>query len=149
MDATDHSFEGHCYCGGVGFVVTLPAGEKPVFTAYCHCDSCRRAHAAPLYHVVAVRADAFAVTRGADLLNDFQKDGGRIVRAFCNRCGTRVLNRFSTWRPGGHEIIAWFPNLLGEGVQQPMPAILRPHNTANAGECVLDREFLARFLEGV
>jgi hypothetical protein len=42
---------GHCYCGAIRFAVDIPEGDAPIFTAYCHCDSCRRAHAAPLYHV--------------------------------------------------------------------------------------------------
>ena len=28
---------GHCYCGAVTFEVHIPAGEAPIFTAYCHC----------------------------------------------------------------------------------------------------------------
>ncbi|MFT5435244.1 MAG: hypothetical protein ACI9OJ_005961, partial [Myxococcota bacterium] len=79
---------GHCYCGALQFKVRIPAGEQPIFSAYCHCDSCRRAHAAPLYHAVCVDADYFEVTSGAEHLEEFTKAGGRITRAFTRCCGT-------------------------------------------------------------
>ena len=41
---------GTCYCGGVKFGVTIDS-TKYVRALYCHCESCRRAHAAPLYQV--------------------------------------------------------------------------------------------------
>lgn len=57
---------GHCYCGAIQFAVHIPAGDQPIFTAYCHCDSCRRAHAAPLYHVACVDQSHFEITAGAE-----------------------------------------------------------------------------------
>jgi len=40
----DEMITGRCLCGGV----TFEAGPKPLWTALCHCDSCRRAASAPL-----------------------------------------------------------------------------------------------------
>jgi Paired amphipathic helix repeat len=42
---------GHCYCGAVVFSVAVPESERDAHCCYCHCDSCRRAHSAPLYQV--------------------------------------------------------------------------------------------------
>jgi hypothetical protein len=139
--------DGHCYCGAFRFTVAIPAGERPIFAAYCHCDSCRRAHAAPLYHVVCVEDSHFQVTKGHEFINEFKKAGGSIVRAFVTCCGTRVLNRFPSWRPGGRTPLVFFPNLLTDGGQNPLPELLRPTKHNRGQECVLDREFLAAFLE--
>lgn len=45
-------YHGQCYCGKVKFLVRNDA--YPTKAVYCHCESCRRAHAAPLYHVVYI-----------------------------------------------------------------------------------------------
>ncbi len=137
---------GHCYCGAIQFAVTIPAGERPIFTAYCHCDSCRRAHAAPLYHVACVDQSMFEITAGAEHLNEFTKPGGTITRAFCQLCGTRILNRFGAWKPGGRTPLAFFPNLLDEATQHDLPEALRPKKTNRPQECVLDVEMLQQQL---
>ncbi|MFT4622228.1 MAG: hypothetical protein ACI8PZ_000884 [Myxococcota bacterium] len=137
---------GHCYCGGIAYAVHIPEGAAPIFTAYCHCDSCRRAHAAPLYHVACVDESTFTLTRGADLLVEFHKPGGSITRAFCGRCGSRMLNRFGSWKPGGRVPVAFFPNTLDEAIQHDLPDALRPQKQNRPGECVLDLEMLRPLL---
>ncbi len=134
--------QGHCYCGAIEFRVRIPAGEAPIFTAYCHCESCRRAHAAPLYHVACVDEAHFELTSGAELLNEFTKPGGNITRAFCQTCGSRVLNRFGPWRPGGRVPIAFFPNLLRDADQSPYPEALKPTKVNRPEECVLYLDLL-------
>jgi hypothetical protein len=138
---------GHCYCGGVTFKVDIPAGDSPIFTAYCHCDSCRRAHAAPLYHVVCVDEAMFTLTGGAELIQEFKRHGRTITRAFCGTCGSRILNRFGNWRPGGRVPLAWFPNLLDEATQHALPEVLRPQRNNQPDECVLDWGFLQRVVQ--
>ena len=140
---------GHCdcgaiYCGAIGFEVRIPAGERPIFTAYCHCDSCRRAHAAPLYPVVCVEESMLALTSGAEALVAYQKPGASIVRAFCGVCGSRVLNRFPGGSPGGRVPVAFFPDLLRESDQRALPRALRPAKHNRPEECVLDEEMLRR-----
>ena len=138
---------GHCYCGTVSFEVSLAAGDAPIFTAYCHCDSCRRAHAAPLYHVVCVDQPAFRVTGGEDHLRGYTRPGGHIERVFCDVCGSKVLNRFGGWRPGGKTPIAFFPSLLDEATQHALPEAFRPHKHNHPGESVLDPDMLADFFD--
>ena len=137
---------GHCYCGGITFEVHIPAGESPLFAAYCHCDSCRRAHAAPLYHMACVDEHLFTLTGGADLLTDFSKPGGNIVRSFCSACGTRILNRFGGWKPGGRTPLAFFPSLLEAETQKALPESLRPGKNNRPGEHVLDAVMLQEVL---
>jgi hypothetical protein len=133
---------GHCYCGAVHFAVTIPAGERPIFTAYCHCDSCRRAHAAPLYQVACVDASMFAITAGAEQITDFHKPGGHITRSFCSQCGSKIRNTFGGWRPGGKVPVAFFPALLDEATQHALPAPLRAARHNRPDECVLEVERL-------
>ena len=136
---------GHCYCGAVGFRVQMPADAKPIFTAYCHCDSCRRAHAAPLYHIVAV-AEPMITFTGEEHIREFNRGGP--TRAFCTECGSKVYNRFGAWRPGGMVPVGFFPNLLDEPSQHPLPERFRPQRMNRPDECVLDTAFLGQ-LDGL
>lgn len=147
MDTGQISVDGHCYCGEVKYRVVLEEADAPIFSAYCHCDSCRRSHAAPLYHVVCVDDRCFQLTEGADLVVPYQKPGSRIVRAFCDQCGTRLFNRFPGWSPGGRTPVVFFPNTLDEATAQSLPAVFRPVRNNRPEECVLDQEFLREHLE--
>ncbi|MFT7626304.1 MAG: hypothetical protein ACI9WU_005499 [Myxococcota bacterium] len=144
----DLDVQGHCYCGTIQFRIRIPEGQSPIFTAYCHCDSCRRAHAAPLYHVACLDAEWFEITAGADSLQDFIKEGSRINRAFCGRCGTRVLNRFPGWKHQGRTPLVVFPNLLDEATQRDLPELLRPRKHNCPEETVLDGPMLAPMCGG-
>jgi len=137
---------GHCYCGAITYEVDIPAGQAPIFTAYCHCDSCRRAHAAPLYQVACVDAPMFQITAGAEQLVSFTKPGGTITRAFCGTCGTKIQNRFDGWRPGGKEPLVFFPATLDEATQHQLPAALQPTKHNRPQECVLVTSMLAPLL---
>jgi hypothetical protein len=139
--------DGHCYCGEVTYRVSLSADVAPIFTAYCHCDSCRRSHAAALYQVACIDAERFEVTSGKEHIQDFQKPGGRINRAFCRICGTRVYNRFPGWTPGGRTPLVFFPNTLDEATQHDLPEQLRPSRNNRPQECVLDLEMLRPLLQ--
>eukprot|EP00659_Diplonema_papillatum_P007849 gene7849-12062_t len=83
---------GACYCAKVKFVYD---SAVPVTKAvFCHCDSCRRAHGAPLYQVIYVPRDsgAFKITAGEEHIKRYRKPGAPLVRAFCTVCGSRVFN---------------------------------------------------------
>jgi len=135
---------GRCYCGGLRYEVQIPVGKRPHFSGYCHCDSCRRAHAAPLYQVVIMEANWFEIVAGAELLKDFTRPGARITRAFCSACGTRIVNRFSRWRRSDGEPISFFPNTLDEPLTHPFPELLQPEEHNREQECVLDLMLLAK-----
>ena len=150
METTDSDevfVSGHCYCGAIQFEVRMEPGRGPIFTAYCHCDSCRRAHSAPLYHVVCLDESMFRITAGYDELNEFTKPGGSICRAFCKTCGSRVLNRFPGWTPGGRVPVAFFPSLLTAADQQALPESFRPGKHNQPHESVLDEPMLRELFE--
>ena len=54
---------------------------------WCHCQSCRRHGGAPVSVFLAVRRDAFAVTKGD--ITRFNSSPGR-WRGFCVRCGSTL-----------------------------------------------------------
>ena len=146
MPAEEIHVAGHCYCGEVRFEVHLPAGEDPFFTEYCHCDSCRRAHAAPLYYVVCVDSAHFTFTAGEQLLTHYTRPSGRITRTFCASCGSTVLNILIGWNPEGKKPLMFFPNLLEEAVQQNLPEAFRPGRHMNPKDCVLDFEMIRQLM---
>ena len=147
QSVTEVDVSGHCYCGAIRFRVRISGGEQPIFTAYCHCDSCRRAHSAPLYQVACVEESMFNITEGEGLLEEFTKPGGTITRAFCRRCGSKVLNRFGSWRPGGRVPLVFFPSLLDEETQKSLPDALQPGKINRPEESVLNLEVLLADVE--
>ena len=58
-----------------------------------------------------------------------------------------MLNRFPGWKPGGKTPLVFFPNLLDAKIQQALPAAFRPQKTFAGDECVLDADFLSKFLQ--
>lgn len=91
-----------------------------VRSLFCHCDSCRRAHAAPLYQVVYLPESCFEITAGAHLLNAFARSPAHVVRSFCSVCGSRVCNRVTAKPSLG---VGFFPNLLDESSQRALPEV--------------------------
>ena len=142
MSEQEIHVHGHCYCGGIRFSVRLPAGESPFFTEYCHCDSCRRAHAAPLYYVACVDSTHLSFLEGEHLLTHYTRPEGRITRSFCSACGSTVLNRLLGWNPDGKTPLMFFPNLLEEDIQHNLPEVFRPARHMRPQECVLDFEMI-------
>jgi hypothetical protein len=67
-------------------------GPPTLFASYCHCESCRRTHAAPFVAWTAVPNDRFAVVGGEEAVSVYRSSPG-VQRAFCGRCGTHVWYR--------------------------------------------------------
>jgi len=125
-------YRGHCYCGTVHY--TVSKSTEPFTALYCHCESCRRAHSAPLYHVVYVPKNDFNITRGHASVNAFTKPDAAVTRAFCNICGSRLYNtlaRDENWW-------GFFPATLEEALQHDLPAQFRPKGHNLPEEAVLD-----------
>ena len=58
-------FAGRCYCGNIRFEVrTRP--ETETLALFCHCESCRRAHAAPLFAVVYIPSIDLKIVEGEE-----------------------------------------------------------------------------------
>jgi len=134
--AEKDTYSGHCYCGAIHYSVSKSA--QPHKALYCHCESCRRAHSAPLYHVVYVPKKDFNITCGHSSVNEFCKPGAAVTRAFCNICGSRLYNtlaRDENWW-------GFFPATLEEVLQHDLPPQFRAQGHNLPDEAVLDTHML-------
>lgn len=135
--AENGDFYGQCYCGGVKFKVA--ADVEPVQACYCHCESCRRAHAAPLYHVVYVPIESFTVLAGEELIKSYSRTEESVVRSFCLTCGSRLTN-LSPRKPPLN--IGFFPALLEERVQRDLPEKFKARVHYLSAETVLNLDVI-------
>ena len=88
------AIRGSCMCGAVRFELTPPTD----FFSHCHCESCRRAHAAPFVSWTGVLEHRFRWVAGADKLRGY-RSSHHATRTFCTVCGTRVSYVSTEW-PG-------------------------------------------------
>ncbi|MEO1551160.1 MAG: GFA family protein [Pseudomonadota bacterium] len=79
------AYAGACLCGDVTWEVT----GKPLWSAYCHCDSCKRNCGAPVAAFFGVRDGDWAWT-GAKPATFCRAD---VTRSFCGTCGTPMAYR--------------------------------------------------------
>ena len=77
----DQAQPGQCLCGAIRFVAT---GE-PIWTGYCHCQSCRRNTASMVANFVGYRPQQ--VEFSGDNPAVYQSSPG-VRRGFCQQCGT-------------------------------------------------------------
>jgi arsenate reductase (thioredoxin) len=79
---------GHCLCGRFNFAVL----GHPRFVAHCHCESCRRALAAPLATYVGFTRSqvTFLNTGGIDRVPYYVSSPG-VRRGFCDHCGSALF----------------------------------------------------------
>lgn len=79
---------GRCACGSVRIELSPPT----LFASYCHCESCRRVHAAPFVAWTAVPREAFQLVAGSASIAEYISSPGT-VRAFCRQCGSSLFYR--------------------------------------------------------
>lgn len=77
------SFEGGCLCGATRF----RASGAPKWTAWCHCQSCRKHSGAPVSVFVAYDEANLEVSKGA--ITKFSSSPG-VLRGFCATCGSTL-----------------------------------------------------------
>ena len=90
---------GRCLCATVRFRVT----GAPLWTAFCHCESCRRATAAPVTAYAGFAEDNFAFTDGTP--TEYVSSPG-VLRRFCPRCGTPLTFQGERWPGEVHIFLA-------------------------------------------
>jgi hypothetical protein len=83
---------GGCFCGAVRFETE----GAPRFLSLCHCESCRRAHAAPSVAWAGFR-EAQVRLRG-ETIRVYPSSPG-VERSFCGACGSPLAYRGEKW-PG-------------------------------------------------
>jgi len=79
---------GHCFCGAVEFRIIFPTD----FLAHCHCDSCRRSHAAPFVTWTSVPLGQFVFVKG-EVHVTWYRSSKFIQWGFCGLCGSSMLYR--------------------------------------------------------
>ncbi|AZE93977.1 ADP-ribosylglycohydrolase family protein [Pseudomonas orientalis] len=80
------ALNGSCLCKGVRYQVDRL--DMPI--SHCHCNSCRKAHAAAFVATAGVMRDHFRWTQGEELLSSFESSPGK-QRHFCSRCGSHLI----------------------------------------------------------
>ena len=73
-------------CKGVRYQVD--SLDMPI--SHCHCESCRKAHAAAFVATAGVMREHFRWTQGEELLSSFESSPGKF-RHFCSRCGSHLI----------------------------------------------------------
>ncbi len=80
---TEPDLTGGCLCGAVRF----RARGRPLWTAHCHCESCRRACAAPFTTFLGMATGAVSWEGRAPAA--YASSEG-VTRRFCPVCGSQV-----------------------------------------------------------
>ena len=88
--------KGSCLCGAVQYAVSTL--DMPII--FCHCHTCRKAHAAPFAPTAGVLRENFQWLQGENRLTSFESSPGK-VRHFCSVCGAHLVAE----RPGQPHII--------------------------------------------
>ena len=76
-------YSGGCLCGAVRFTVS----EAPRWSAWCHCESCRRQTGCVVIPFLGVARAAVTFTGSRP--QDFESSPG-VTRSFCPRCGSAI-----------------------------------------------------------
>ena len=79
---------GRCACGGVRFAVSAPFESA----RYCHCHNCQRRTGTSSSANARLRAEAFEVLEGAELLRSWQPEAGQ-AKWYCAGCGGHLFSR--------------------------------------------------------
>mmetsp|Transcript_14517 Transcript_14517/g.26035 ORF Transcript_14517/g.26035 Transcript_14517/m.26035 type:complete len:158 (-) Transcript_14517:213-686(-) len=145
MSVQHESFMGgRCYCGGVSFKVKVvdPASDThklKTTSCFCYCESCKRAHASPLYHVVYTPKEYIEVLSGQDLIQEYHT--AAMMRSFCKTCGSRLFN---ISKDGDTERRGFFPSLFSPEDQANLPAQFRAQYVFCPEERTLDLDHLCK-----
>jgi hypothetical protein len=135
------TLSGSCYCGATKF--TIEKDTTPYKATYCHCESCRRAHACAVYQVVYIPRSDFTLT-GSSAVTLFKKPDKIVTRSFCQECGTRIFNLLES-RP---DWLGFFPNLLDDQtIVKNLPDKFNPTEHYCSEEAVFPLDLLQDGLE--
>lgn len=88
--------KGSCLCGAIEYEVSTL--DMPII--FCHCKTCKKAHAAPFTPTAGVMRENFRWAKGAEKLSSFESSPGK-VRHFCSVCGSHLVAE----RPNQQHII--------------------------------------------
>ncbi|WP_114417394.1 GFA family protein [Marinospirillum perlucidum] len=80
------ALKGSCLCGQIRYEIDALA--MPI--QHCHCQTCRKAHAAPFATTAGVKREQFRWLQGTSSLSTFESSPGKL-RHFCKHCGSHLL----------------------------------------------------------
>ena len=95
---------GHCLCGKVRY----RAIAAPIWVAYCHCPSCRRATGSVIAPYAGYRPQDLVFEGEAPARYASSPDA---VRQFCSTCGTPISYESPRWPDQIHELLPGTPKL--------------------------------------
>jgi len=81
---------GSCLCNKVTY--TLKNGIEEI--VHCHCQTCRKAHAAAFSSVAKIMDEDFEINSGTELLKSYESSPGK-QRYFCSNCGSQIYAKKS------------------------------------------------------
>ena len=85
------TMHGSCLCGRVTYAVH----ERLEMISHCHCQTCRKAHAAAFASAVAIAPESLEFTSGESLLTFYESSPGK-RRYFCPNCGSHIYARIDS-----------------------------------------------------
>ena len=111
--------KGSCACGAVGYEVDRI--DLPV--SHCHCQSCRKTHAAAFVTTAGVLREHFHWTRGQEKLSNYESSPGKL-RRFCSLCGCHLVAE----RDGAAAVIVRVATLEEDPGDRPQYHIWAEHD---------------------
>ena len=78
--------KGSCLCNEIGY--EIDSLDMPI--VHCHCQACRKAHAAPFASTAGVKREHFRWLKGLESLSTYESSPGKL-RHFCRHCGSHLV----------------------------------------------------------
>ncbi|WP_374046524.1 GFA family protein [Sphingopyxis sp. DBS4] len=113
------SLQGSCLCRAVRY--EIDELSSPI--GFCHCHTCRKAHAAAAAPTARVRRENFRWLIGDEIVKGYESSPGK-VRYFCGRCGSHLV----AMRTGQDEYILRVATLDADPVLRPVIHIWTSHD---------------------
>lgn len=111
--------QGSCLCRSVQYEIDELA--SPI--GFCHCHTCRKAHAAAAAPTARVRRDNFRWLAGSEFVRNYESSPGK-TRHFCGECGSHIV----AMRTGQEEYILRVATLDDDPVLRPVIHIWTAHD---------------------
>jgi ADP-ribosyl-[dinitrogen reductase] hydrolase len=105
------ALKGSCLCRAVCYEVE----QLDMPMVYCHCQTCRKAHASAYTTTAGVMRAHFRWTKGSDQLRAFASSPEKL-RWFCSACGTHLMAE----RPTQGHVILLAPTLDDDPGTKPV-----------------------------
>ena len=86
MAQDDKTYGGKCYCGAV----TMTMKGEPSASAICHCESCRKWHAAPINAWSIWPSDSVKFAGGKTVISSEHQASERVSCASCGGCVANI-----------------------------------------------------------